>query len=268
LSAEDLTQLFEELQEKAREALEYQLATARQPAGLSAAALQDLKNQARSAGQLAIIVYGADGEQVAMSSLNDLRSQRLPDAITTVTYDSAISLKTYYNLEPENRFRLVLDFSEPPGFDKYNPNDQPTPNSSNLEIIGPNATWVTGVHEAILGFLRKRGTRRGWLHSHSTYNLYQWFFAIPASLWVVFRGDQLFSSTFQQLHVALRGAVYVYLFLLAFLLARIVVYGVRWVFPLVELDGSRSKKLRAVAGTIVASLALALVYDVLRAAFS
>lgn len=69
------------------------------------------------------------------------------------------------------------------------------------------------------------------------------------------------------MHGTLRGAIYVYIVLLGLLIFRLIIAGFRWIFPLVELEGTRSKKARGVLGTILSALLLALLYDILKTLF-
>ncbi len=209
LSRDDLVTLYEDLERKTQEGIEHSLARAQRPADTSEAEFEELKKRGRESGHLSAFIYGADGERMVVSSAPDFRSQRLPDTVTSILYDSAASIRTLHKFEPENRFRLNLDFTEPPGFDKYDPASNPTPNNSSFEIIGPDSTWVAGVHETVMGFLERRGRRRGWLHKHSWYNAYQWFVAIPGSLWIVFRISQGIQGVLERWHPALEGALYI-----------------------------------------------------------
>lgn len=170
------------------------------------------------------------------------------------------------NITPLNRFKLTLDFTEPPGFDAYNPWNQPTPNTSQLEVIGSDRTWVTAVYESTLAFFARRRRHRAWLHTQQAFNALHWLIGFPASLWVVYRLDSSV-PVFATLHPALRGAVYVYFFLLALLAIRMIIWGFRWIFPVIELEGARSKKAREALGLVLSSLLLALAYDVLRELF-
>jgi hypothetical protein len=211
-----------------------------------------------------IIVIGANGEQIVDTRVEALAQDNLPDKIISITFDSASALKGF-NVSLPNSFRLNLDFTEPPGFHAYNPWDQPTPNNSNLEVTGPNTTWVSGVHETVSAFFSERKRNRAWLHSRVTFNVLNWLFAFPASLWITYRIDNVFYIQLENVHVTLRGALYVYVVLISLLAFRVIMAGFRWIFPVVELHGARSKKIRTVLGAILSSLLLALLYDILKA---
>ena len=90
---------------------------------------------------------------------------------------------------------------------------------------------------------------------------------IPGSLWFVYRIDTIFSTFFEKLHGVLQGAIYVYVLLFVLLIFRLIIGGFRWIFPLIELEGSRSKKIRGILATVQSALLLALIYDVLKNIF-
>ena len=222
---------------------------------------ENLKAQARLVGKLVVTIQGADGEQIIATSGDAVKSG-LPDEIRTITFDSAAALKSH-NLAPIDRFNLRLDFTEPPSFDSYKPWDQPTPNGSLLEVVGTDHTWVTGTYESTLSFFRRRGRKRAWAHSQRTFNALNWLLGFPAALWIIYRLDS-FGVGVSSMHTALLGALYVYVFLLALLLFRGMIWIVRWMFPVIEFQGARNKTVRVVVGGVVSSLVAALLYDVMR----
>lgn len=262
ISIDDLRRLYAELNGKTLEALERHLATLQQPPEGDQEQFEKMKEEARREGTLTVTVQGRDGEQMIAPSDEAFASGRLPDKIDWVVFDSAAAMRLY-NVTPLNRFTLRLDFTEPPGFNTYNPWDDPTPNTSQLEVIGNDATWVTGVYESTLAFLRKRKRRRAWLHTQESFNALNYLVGFPAAFWVVFRLDSLIPRL-ATLHGALRGAIYVYVFLLALLVFRGIIWGFRWLFPVVELEGARSKAVRGLVGAALSSLLLALIHDVLK----
>lgn len=264
LSRDDLIALYEKLSEKTEEALERELGEAEAPPETSEEDFEELKTQAQQVGRLGAMIQGADGEQIAVSSVDAFRSQRLPDKITSVTYDSAANLQAVQGWKPQNRFRLTLDFTEPPSLDKYDPTSTPTPNQSKFEITGPDSTWVTGVHETVKKFLENRGSRRKWLHENSTFNLYQAFVMLPGALWIVVRIAEEWGDRIRQWHSVIEGAVYVYVFLLALWALRAIAQVFRWTYPLIELEGSRSRKVQSIIALVLSTLLLSLVYDLLR----
>lgn len=263
ISIDDLKNLYNQLDAKAGEALEKMISESKKPADQSEEDFNNLKEQARDVGHLTVIIHGGDGEQIVKSSKEIFEKQYLPESINTIIFDSSAGLETL-NINMLNRFFVNLDFAETPGFHKYNPWDKPTPNNSVIEVIGADHTWVTAIYETILKFFRSRKKKRAWLHSWITFNILNWLIGIPGSLWFVYRIDTIFSTFFEKLHGVLQGAIYVYVLLFALLIFRLIIGGFRWIFPLIELEGSRSKKIRGILGTVQSALLLALIYDVLK----
>jgi len=263
VSVSDLRRLYDNLSENASDALERHIARIQRPEGQTEEKWEALKQQVREIGGVTVFVIGANGEQVSANSASALDDSQLPDRINSITFDSSNSLQNN-NIIPLNRFRLVLDFTEPPGFGTYNPWDKPTPNGSLLEVIGVDSTWATGVYESVLGFFRMRGKRRRWFHTPAAFNLLNWLIGFPGALWIVYRIDGQFPGIFAQMHGALRGAIYVYIVLVVLLIFRLIIAGFRWTFPIVELEGSRSKSVRRILNLVLGSLLLALAYDVLK----
>jgi hypothetical protein len=98
------------------------------------------------------------------------------------------------------------------------------------------------------------------------FSLAHWLIGFPSALWLSYRVTSGVAA-FQGLHPALLGGIYLYLFLLAVLLFQMVIRGFRWLFPIIELVGARSKIVRGILGTILTALLLSLLYDVLKSSF-
>lgn len=263
VSIDELRQLYKRLEGKTLEVVEAYLDSIKPQPGEDPQKLGHLKDEARNIGGLTVIIIGANGDQIVDTRIDVLSQDNLPDKIASITFDSASALKGI-NINLLNSFRLNLDFTEPPGFHSYNPWDQPTPNNSTLEVSGPNTSWVSGVQETVVSFFGERKRNRAWLHSQVTFNVLNWLFAFPAALWITYRADNMFQSQLQNIHVTLRGALYVYIVLVSLLAFRVIVAGFRWIFPVVELQGARSKKVRTVLGAVLSSLLLALLYDIFK----
>lgn len=243
--------------------MEYYLAELSRPPGQSIEGFDEEKGRIREAGRLSVLVLGSKGEQTVSDSIEPLEDQRLPDKVNSVVFDSLLALRSQ-NISVPDQFRISIDFTEPPAFFTYNPWDQPTPNRSIFEIRGPDRTWVTGVCDYVQGFFNQRRRHRKWIHSPITFNLLHWIVGIPASLWVVFRIDSAHGAKLESLHVALRGAIYIYIGLVMLLVFRMIVGGLRWVYPLVELKGAKAGRVRALLVAFSISLLAGLVVDVLR----
>lgn len=263
ISIPELRRLYRELSERTAEGLERELSMIKRPSEMAAEEFESILERARKIGTLTVTVVGSTGERATASSAEVLEDDKLPETITRIVFDSAAAIQTE-NVTPLNRFKLTLDFTEPPGFAVYNPWSQPTPNDSHLEVVGPDSTWVTAVHQSTLAFFTRRKKHRDWLHNPYTFNMLNYLVGFPGALWIIYRIDTKFSFVVSGIHSSLRGILYIYLFLLALLVFRTTVWGFRWILPLIEIEGSRSIKARLGMGAMLGSLFLALVYDVLK----
>lgn len=133
VSIQDLRRLYNELNRFTEEALNRYLDNVRLQPGQTEDQLEMLKDEARRVGGLTVIVIGAKGEQIIDHSIDAFSDENRPARIATITFDSALVLQNF-NVSLPNRFRLVLDFTEPPGFTTYNPWENPTPNNSSIEV--------------------------------------------------------------------------------------------------------------------------------------
>jgi len=262
ITRDNLRKLFTKLDDRTSEALEKHIALLQRPATMEERQWNSMLQNLRHDARLTVTVQGANGEQTVARSVEALSDDELPDRIAFVRFDSAAALQ-FINISPINRFILHLDFTEPPTFANYNPWSQPTPNASQIEVMGSDQTWVTGVYQWMMDFLRQRRRRRGWLRTQRCFNVAHWAIGFPAALWVVYRLSY-YAPAITQLHPALLGAIYVYVFLIILLVFRGIIWLFRWLFPVVELDGSRPKGMRRLTSIVLTSLLLALLYDVLK----
>jgi len=266
LSIEDLRRLFIDLDALTREVTSVQIDGLQQPANTTPADFNRLKEQAKREAGLNMFVQGKNGEQVVLHSAAAITREILPDALHAITFDSAPRFNMQLNYDPLNRFRLVLDFREPGGVISYDPWNYPTPNESGFTIIGNDQTWVAGVNEMVLSFLNARRRSRRWLHGPITFTLVNWLIGFPAAFWLIYRVDSITQRFVAGLPTALRGGIYIYLFLTLLLVFRVLIYVLRWLFPIIELEGSRSKAVRTTVSVVLLGLFTKLIYDVVKAA--
>jgi hypothetical protein len=266
LSVDDLRRLFVDLDTYTREVTGGQIDGLPQSVGTAPADFVRMKQEAKAEAGLVMYVYGKNGEQLALHTAGAITREVLPDTLLSITFDSAARYRIKLGNDPLNRFTLFLDFSDPPGFVVYNPWDQPTPNNSRFDIIGTDQTWVAGVSDKVLNFLKARKRSRLWLHGPVAFNLIHWFIAFPAAFWLIYRLDSVTERLISGLPAILRSAFYIYLFLVLLLVMRVLIYLLRSLFPIVELEGSRNKTVRATIGVVELGLVSALIYDILKAA--
>ncbi len=265
LSVDDLRRLFIDLDARTREVTAAQIDGLQLPAGTAPADFARVKEQAKAEAGLTMFVNGRNGEQIILHTATAITREILPHTLLSITFDSAPRFNMQLKYDPLNRFRLVLDFREPAGVISYDPWSYPTPNESSFTIIGNNQTWVAGVSDIVLGFLKDRKRSRRWLHGPITFTLANWLIGFPAAFWLIYRVDHITQRFVAGLPTALRGGIYIYVFLTLLLVFRVLVYILRWLFPIIELEGSRSKAVRATVSTVEVGLLTGLVYDVLKA---
>jgi len=263
---DDLRRLFNDLDAWTREVTAAQIDGLHQTAGTTPEDFARLKRDAKAEAGLVMYVYGRNGEQIALHAAGTITAEVLPHALLSIIFDSAPRFNAQLNYDPLNRFRLVLDFREPGGVISYDPWNSPTPNESSFTIIGNNQTWVAGVSDMALGFLKDRKRSRRWLHGPITFTLVNWLVGFPAAFWLIYRVDGITQRFVAGLPTALRGGIYIYLFLTLLLMFRVLIYILRWLFPIIELEGSRSKAVRTSVSVVLFGLLTALIYDIVKAA--
>jgi hypothetical protein len=264
ISIDDLKRLYLELENKAREAFERYAASIQRPADMPMEEFQRLRDDAADRAHVTVLIVGAAGEQLAATTAELLEPIHLPESITSIMFDSAVNLQSI-NVNLPNQFRVYLDLRPPTAVVSHDPWNQPTPNDSKIEVRGPDSTWVTAVFETVNSFFKRRKRTRAWLHSPITFNVLGWIFGFPAALWFAYRLDSVLVRIIPSVQTALRAAADVYFFLLGMFLVRAIIYGFRWIFPVIELQHTKSQTARRILGAILASLLLALAYDLLKA---
>ncbi|HEV2046595.1 MAG TPA: hypothetical protein VGQ95_08355 [Chthoniobacterales bacterium] len=269
ISTADLRRLYTDLDRRSSEALSEHLSTLKRPSHMSEQEFKAALEEIRDNAQLAVTIHGSHGDQILQRTADALADENLPSKIRLVRFDSAQAMQFIHrDQQPLNRFYVLLDFTEPPGFNKYNPWVQPTPNTSEFSVNGNNEMWVTGVHQFIKSFFKDHRRNRHWLHSNRFFNVAHWVIGFPAALWIMARSGY-YIPELQKLHPAILGAIYIYLSLLALVGFRGLIFALRWLYPVVEITGSRPKPtIRATIVLVVLALFTSLIYDVLKFVFT
>lgn len=227
------------------------------------------KNLLRKGFELNLTVTGIDGQEL-YGDVNDIfSSPNFPDEIKTIYLNSEIPLSVNYQYHPRNSFTLFLDFFKPDIFDFSLLPSQPTPNGSNIEVKGYDATWVHGLFNEFNNFINKRPSQFPWLHRHTIYDILLWPFGIPFGFWSSYKLSGFVKTLFGNVSVFVESAAYVYVFLVALFLFRVLFHYARWIWPLVEYRTSKNKALkhRIFLSTITVGLIGKIIYDVIKALF-
>lgn len=116
VSLEELARLFRELEEKTSESVELQISNWAKRPDQTDQQFEAIKADARHAGKLQVVIIGAKGEQIVAFSADALTAADVPDTVQTVNFDSNAGYSQRFGAAYQllNRFKLFLDFTEPP----------------------------------------------------------------------------------------------------------------------------------------------------------
>lgn len=116
-------------------------------------------------------------------------------------------------------------------------------------------------------FIAARRTSFNWLHAAGIYDILLIFFGIPTAIYFSERVGGHFESFY--IHKIIKVSIYIYSFLLALNVLRVLFSYSRWVFPKVEMDSDVSSPLRhrLVWTAILLSVCAAFIYDAIKYLF-
>lgn len=227
---------------------------------------QEALQALREGFDLRLTVCGAGGEELYGSIGDIFDSPNFPTNVKSLFVNSAHILKDIHNYYPRNYFVVFLDFSKPAIFDLTLMPSQNTPNGSNYEVRGSDATWVNGVFNEITNFIKRRASKLSIVHNHSIYDILLWILGFP----IAFRTCYKLSPHIEQLKNMASGffvnAIYVYCFVASLFIFRILFHYLRWICPLVEYKSKGSKIIahRLFFGAIIIALFQAYFMDLIR----
>jgi hypothetical protein len=237
-----------------------------------------IKMEAESDGEFASRrerVYNAFVTSVSATGLNDemvhgnnesfFDSSAFPDHLKSILISTKTVPQATLNFIPLCNVTLFLDFSRPPLFDFSRLPTFPTPNESNFEIAADDETWFAATKARLSEFFTGRKTSTDWLHRAGIYDVLLLFLGIPIAIWLDFRLVGSISAK-TQMSPFIIGALYVYVFIAAIVLFRLLFAYSRWVFPKVELDSELTNPLRhrGLWGAVLIGLSISLMYDLLK----
>lgn len=148
--------------------------------------------------------------------------------------DSESTLRHAHNFYPHNSFKIFLEFNKPKIFDLSLMPNHETPNESNIEVKGYDATWVNGVFSEIKKFIEDRSSTLSIVHNHSVYDVLLWMLGFPLSFWICFKLSVQIEDAFGGNNEFLTSALYFYAFIATLFIFRVLFHYLRWVCPLVE----------------------------------
>ncbi len=227
------------------------------------------KKTLRDSFQLKITVTGKNGEELWGSIDDVFNSTNFPEEVKSLYINSESTLRIVHNYYPHNSFTIFLDFTKPRMFDlSFLPGNR-TPNESNIEVKGYDATWVNGVFSELKKFIEDRSSRFSFVHGQSVYDILLWLLGFPLSFWVCFRLSSIIEKIFENKSVFAESATYVYAFVATLFVFRVLFHYLRWICPLIEY---RSKKNKMIAHRVLfTALSIAWIgqflYDLIKSIF-
>ena len=216
--------------------------------------------------KIKVTVQGIDDERIFGTIAAVFNSPRFPDQVKSLYINTQQNLKNLYNWYPRNYFELFLDFTKPELFNLSLSPSGSTLNASNIRVSGLDATWVNGVYSEVTNFIKRKETRRRFLHRHSVYDVLLICGGFPFAFSIVYKLSGLINSLFGEHSGILKSAAYVYVFYFSLLLFRILFDYARWIFPIVEYKESNgaAQKHRAILVLLVLGVLVNLLYDVFK----
>lgn len=223
----------------------------------------------RDGFELKLTVAGTNGEELYGSITEVFESVNFPEQVKSLYVNSEHVLIALHNYHPLNSFEIFIDFSKPSIFDFSLMPSQGTPNESNYEVRGYDATWVNGVFSEITKFINQRSSKLSIVHSHSVYDFLLWFIGFPIAFWACFKLSDLIESQGSGFNSFVVSAIYFYSFIATLFLFRILFHYLRWVCPLVEYKVGGNKILvhRAFLAILATGILINLLTDVIKAIF-
>jgi hypothetical protein len=226
------------------------------------------KKKVQDAFVTSVSVTGINGESVHGNTEVFFDSPNIPEYIRSILISTKSVPQAVLNIPPLCSVVVFLDFSCPPIFNFGRLPTLPTPNGSNFEVAADNESWFTATNAKLTQFFSDRKTNTNWLHRAAVYDILLIFLGLPFAIWFAYRAGNAFEKA--MLPLIVMSAVYVYTFLMALALFRVLLSYSRWVFPKVELDSELSSRFRhkGVLGTITLALVGTFLADSLRYLFS
>lgn len=242
LDKDDLRRFCDILQERANSAAEIEVGLF-QKNEQTDVQYEANKQTIRDSFQLKITISGKDGEELWGSIEDVFDSANFPEQVKSLYVDSESTLRHVHNYYPHNSFKIFLDFSKPKIFDLSLMPSHGTPNESNIEVKGYDATWVNGVFSEIKKFIDNRSSTLSIVHSHSVYDILLWILGFPLSFWVCYKFSEKIESLFGLSNAFATSALYLYAFIATLFVFRVLFHYLRWVCPLVEYRSKGNRML-------------------------
>jgi|GEM_PF-2154682 len=268
LDKDDLRKFCDILQERAHSAAEIEVGLFEKREQTDEQYAENIKTL-RESFNLNITISGKNGEELWGTIEEVFDSVNFPEEVKSLYVDSESTLRHVHNYYPHNSFTIFLDFNKPKIFDLSLMPSHGTPNESNIEVKGYDATWVNGVFSELKKFIDYRSSTLSVVHSHSIYDILLWVLGFPVSFWVCSKFSTQIESVFSSTNAFATSALYLYTFVATLFIFRVLFHYLRWVCPLVEFRGKGNKMLahRAVLAILTIGWFGQFIYDIVKWAF-
>jgi hypothetical protein len=262
----DLKRLFQIVNAKQFEYRDKFMATLFQMQGESDSDYAARRQRVFDAFVTSVSITEIHGDEVHGNSEAFFDSPNIPEKIRNVFMSTASVPQAILGKTPLCNIEVLLDFSQPSMLNFSGLPTLPTPNGSNFAISADDESWSTSASAKLGQFFDERKTTYDWLHRAGIYDALLVLLGIPLCLWAVFRVSDVLDKTKVALPSLLTNAIYIYVFILALYVFRILFSYTRWIFPKVELDSdlkSSPLRHRGLWAAIIVPLVVGILYDVI-----
>lgn len=262
LDREDLKNFCDILQERADTAAEIEV-NIYQQGGLSEEQFEADKSTLKESFKLKIAVTGIGGDEHWGAIEEVFNSVNFPEQVKSLYVDSESTLRYVHDYRPHNSFKIFLDFSKPKIFDLSLLPNVSTPNGSNIQVEGYDATWVNGVFSELKSYVDSRSSTLSKFHNHSVYDILLVVLGVPLSFWMCSKFSSAIDNSFGDGNELIVTALYLYTFIGTLFIFRILFHYLRWVCPLVEYKNKINKMLihRGIFGSLAIGWIGKFMYD-------
>lgn len=204
---------------------------------------EKMKNDTYELYKVSILIYGTKGEQILSHTIEAFDESGLPDEISQIIFDNSLIYTSRVKQNPQNRLRVVFDFSKPSIFN-FTSKPSVNTNNSSIEILGQNDNWVNGAFEQINSSLKERKTKRTWLYTNNIYELFLLVIVLPLTFWNLNKISNYFLIPSLKLPSIIEVGLYFYIFIILLWLFRIIFNYARWLLPYIEINyGFRKREI-------------------------
>ena len=257
LNLDDLRKLFEIVKNQNEESKKYQLdyiddVHLKLPDSHSQEEINEVKKVVNDKYIVGIEIFSTKGHYFRTFNPDEaFDKNKIPDDVTKIIISNTIVFNLDKQLVQPYKIIVDLDFYRTTLLDLISNPSHETYNPSKVEIWGLSETWVDGVHNKLLKFLKERENKRYWLHRKNIYDIFIWLIVIPIIFWNLYKIDYWLQQKFSQLSSVLTVFSYIYTFIFGLILFNLFFKYMRRSFPPMELKSNLHSKGKIIRTTII-----------------